>query len=149
MDLVAQLWALAVLAVAAGSVRTLGWRTFVSAGMAGFLAMTALAVTVGRPVVTALGPSSLFAHAVWVPVTEELCKAIPVIFVVIVALRRTTVRPLALDLDDARRMDGRWIRPVRERDLRQGLLSLVRSAGSVAALSHRSHWEDARYDHAA
>ena len=104
MDLVAQLWALAVLAVAAGSVRTLGWRTFVSAGMAGFLAMTALAVTVGRPVVTALGPSSLFAHAVWVPVTEELCKAIPVIFVVIVALRRTTVRPSALDL----MMLGAW-----------------------------------------
>jgi RsiW-degrading membrane proteinase PrsW (M82 family) len=72
--------------------------------MTGFLAMTALAVTLGSPVVTALGRSSLFAVAVWVPLTEELCKAIPVIFVVIVALRRTAVRPSALDL----MMLGAW-----------------------------------------
>jgi RsiW-degrading membrane proteinase PrsW (M82 family) len=103
-DLVAQLWALTVLAIATGSVRTLGWRTFVGAGMTGFLAITALAVTVGSPVVAALGQSSLFAVAVWVPITEELCKAIPVILVVIVALRRTTARPSALDL----MMLGAW-----------------------------------------
>jgi RsiW-degrading membrane proteinase PrsW (M82 family) len=97
-DLVGELWTLVVLAVVVGSVRTLGWRTFVGAGATGFLAVTALAVTLGRPVVTAFGPLSLFAVAFWVPLTEELCKAIPVIFVVVVALRRTAVRPSALDL---------------------------------------------------
>jgi RsiW-degrading membrane proteinase PrsW (M82 family) len=106
IDLIAQMWALTVLAVAAGSVRTLGWRTFVGAGTTGFLAVTALAVALGSPVVTALAPSgiavagrsSLFAVAAWVPLTEELCKQIPAAFVIIVALRRTAVRPSALDL---------------------------------------------------
>jgi RsiW-degrading membrane proteinase PrsW (M82 family) len=106
VDLLAQLWALTVLAVAAGSVRTLGWRTFVGAGTTGFLAVSALAVALGSPVVTAFAPSgiaaagrsSLFAVAAWVPLTEELCKQIPAAFVIIVALRRSAVRPSALDL---------------------------------------------------
>jgi len=97
-DLAAELWALAILTAAAGSVRTLGWRVFVGAGMTGFLGLPALAGLFGRPVVTALGTSSLLAVSVWVPLTEELCKAIPVAFVVIVALRRTTIRPSSLDL---------------------------------------------------
>jgi RsiW-degrading membrane proteinase PrsW (M82 family) len=97
-DLVAALWTLTVLAVAAGRVRTLGWRAFVGAGLTGFLAVPAIAALVGRPVVTALGTSSLLAVSAWVPVTEELCKLIPVAFVAVVALRRTAVRPSALDL---------------------------------------------------
>ena len=103
-DVVAQLWALTILAVVAGSVRTLGWRAFVGAGTTGFLAVTGLAHTVGSPVLTALGTSNLLGVAVWVPVTEELCKVIPVIFVVAVALRRKAVRPSALDL----MMLGAW-----------------------------------------
>ncbi len=97
-DLVAQLWGLTVLMVIAGSVRTLNWRAFVGAGTTGFLAVTALATLLGSPVVGALGRSSLLAVSVWVPLTEELCKMIPVAFVVIVALKRTTVRPSALDV---------------------------------------------------
>jgi RsiW-degrading membrane proteinase PrsW (M82 family) len=104
VDLVANVWTLTVLAVAAGSVRTLGWRAFVGAGLTGFLGITGIATSLGRPVVTALGATSLLAVAVWVPLTEELCKSIPVIFVVVVALRRTRVRPSALDL----MMLGAW-----------------------------------------
>ena len=97
-DLVAELWALGILTVASGQVRTLDWRPLVGALMTGFLAVPALATLVGRPVLAALGPSNLFAIGFWVPVTEELCKAIPVAFVVFVALRRSAVRPSALDL---------------------------------------------------
>jgi RsiW-degrading membrane proteinase PrsW (M82 family) len=97
-DLVAELWALALLMAAAASVRTLGWRAFVGAGMTGFLGIPALAALVGRPIVEALGTSSLVAVSLWVPLTEELCKAIPIAFVLVIALRRTTVRPSALDL---------------------------------------------------
>ena len=97
-DLVAELWALGILTVVSGQVRTLGWRPLLGALLTGFLAVPALAALLGRPVVTALGPSSLLAVAFWIPATEELCKAIPVAFVVFVALRRTAIRPSALDL---------------------------------------------------
>ncbi len=97
-NLVALLWTLAILTAVAGPVRTLGWRAVVGAGMTGFLALTALAGLLGRPVVAALGTSSLLAVVVWVPLIEELSKAIPVAFVAFVALRRTALRPSALDL---------------------------------------------------
>jgi RsiW-degrading membrane proteinase PrsW (M82 family) len=97
-DLVAELWALGILTAVSGQVRTLGWRPFVSALMTGFLAVPALATLLGRPVVAALGPSNLLAIGVWVPITEELCKAIPVVFVIFIALRRSAIRPSALDL---------------------------------------------------
>ena len=42
--------------------------------------------------VATLGPSSLLAMGFWIPVTEELCKAIPIAFVVFVALRRNAIR---------------------------------------------------------
>ena len=103
-DLAAALWTLTILAVVAGRVRTLGWRAFVGAGLTGFLAIPALAALLGRPVVTALGTSSLLAVSFWVPLTEELCKMIPVAFVVLVALRRSAARPAALDL----MMLGAW-----------------------------------------
>jgi RsiW-degrading membrane proteinase PrsW (M82 family) len=97
-DLLAELWTLAVLTVVAGPVRTLGWRAFVGAGLTGFLGITALAGLVGRPVVAQLGSASLLAVALWVPVTEEILKVLPVVLVVVLALRRSSVRPSALDL---------------------------------------------------
>lgn len=98
VDLVAQLWTLAILLVVVGPVRTIGWRAFVGAGLTGFLGATALARLVGRPLVEKLGVSSLFATALWVPFTEELFKMLPVVLVLAIALRRTTARPSVLDL---------------------------------------------------
>jgi RsiW-degrading membrane proteinase PrsW (M82 family) len=97
-DLMAQLWTLAILTAVAAPVRTLGWRPLAGASLTGFLASTGMARLVARPVVVALGQSSLMATAVWVPLTEELFKALPLIFVAVTALRRTSARPSALDL---------------------------------------------------
>jgi hypothetical protein len=97
-DLLAQLWTLAILTAIAGPVRTLGWRPLVGAALTGFLALTGMCILVARPVVVALGQSSVFATGIWVPVTEELFKAIPLIVVVMVAVRRSSVRPSALDV---------------------------------------------------
>jgi RsiW-degrading membrane proteinase PrsW (M82 family) len=97
-DLLAHLWTLALLTAAAGPVRTLGWRAFLGAFLFGFLGLTALARFLGRPLILALGTSSLFAAAIWVPVTEELCKMLPVILILILALRRRETRPSLLDL---------------------------------------------------
>jgi RsiW-degrading membrane proteinase PrsW (M82 family) len=97
IDLLAQLWTIAVLTVVAGPVRTLGWRAFAGVALTGFLAITGLARFVGRPLIENLGASNLFAVAVWVPVTEELVKLIPVGIVLALALRRTDARPSALD----------------------------------------------------
>jgi RsiW-degrading membrane proteinase PrsW (M82 family) len=98
IDLLAQLWTIAVLTVVAGPVRTLGWRAFAGVALTGFLAITGLARFVGRPLIENLGASNLFAVAVWVPVTEELVKLIPVAIVLALALRRTDARPSALDV---------------------------------------------------
>jgi RsiW-degrading membrane proteinase PrsW (M82 family) len=97
-DMCAQLWTLAILTALAGPVRTLGWRALLGVGLTGFLALTGLARLVGRPVVVALGRSSLLATAVWVPVTEEIVKVIPLAVVIVLALRRPALRPSALDL---------------------------------------------------
>jgi len=98
IDLLAQLWTIAVLTVVAGSARTLGWRAFAGVALTGFLAITGLARFVGRPLIENLGASNLFAVAVWVPVTEELVKLIPVAIVLALALRRSDARPSALDV---------------------------------------------------
>jgi RsiW-degrading membrane proteinase PrsW (M82 family) len=97
-DLLALLWALALLTVSAGPVRTMGWRAFVGTGLTGFLALTALARLVGRPIVNSLGTNSVLATSVWVPLTEELCKALPVVLIVVFAARRRASRPSAIDL---------------------------------------------------
>ena len=98
LDLFAQLWTLALLWIVAGPVRTIGWRAFVGAWLTGFLGLTALARLVGTPVVAKLGTSSMLATAVWVPVTEELLKLLPVVLVLVMSLRRARARPSALDL---------------------------------------------------
>jgi RsiW-degrading membrane proteinase PrsW (M82 family) len=104
VDLIAQLWTLAILWIVAGPVRTIGWRAFVGAGLTGFLGTTALARLVGRPLVEKLGVSSVLAISLWVPFTEELFKMLPVMLVLALALRRTTTRPSVLDLT----MIGAW-----------------------------------------
>jgi RsiW-degrading membrane proteinase PrsW (M82 family) len=98
LDLVAELWTLAILWIAAGPVRTIGWRALVGAGLTGFLGTTALARLVGRPLVEQLGVSSLLATALWVPFTEELFKMLPVTLVLVLALRGKTARPSVLDV---------------------------------------------------
>jgi RsiW-degrading membrane proteinase PrsW (M82 family) len=90
------LWSLALLTALALPVRTLPWRAYVGAGFTGYLAVTQLARLVGRPVVSAFG-LGVFSEAIWVPVTEELIKAIPVLVVVLVAARNRQHRPSALD----------------------------------------------------
>jgi RsiW-degrading membrane proteinase PrsW (M82 family) len=98
VDGIAELWTIAILTVVASQVRTLNWRIFVGAGLTGFLAITGLARLVGVPLIENLGQSSAFAVAMWVPFTEELFKLIPVMIVLIAALRHSHVRPSAMDL---------------------------------------------------
>jgi len=98
IDVLAQSWTLGILIVAASPVRTLGWRPFAGAGLTGFLAVTALARFVGVPVLASLGIANVFGSAIWVPITEELFKIIPVAIVLMLALRRTDSRPSALDV---------------------------------------------------
>ncbi len=90
------LWSLALLTAVALPVRTLTWRAYLGAGFTGYLAVTQLARLVGRPVVESLG-LRLFPVAIFVPVTEELIKAIPVLAVAVLAARRMRQRPSALD----------------------------------------------------
>lgn len=104
MDVAAQLWTLALLMLAAGPVRTIGWRAFVGAGLTGLLGITALARLVGTPLVEKLGTSSILATAVWVPITEEALKLLPAALVLRMAMRRTATRPSVLDLT----MIGAW-----------------------------------------
>jgi len=98
IDALAQLWTLAIMTALAGPVRTLGWRAFAGAFLFGFLGVTGVARFVGRPVIVALGTSSVFAVGIWVPVTEEICKMLPAILVLVLALRRSTIRPSLLDV---------------------------------------------------
>lgn len=98
VDLLAELWTMAILTVVASHVRTFNWRVFSGAGLTGFLAITSLARFVGVPLVQRLGLQSGFAVALWVPFTEELFKMIPVLVVLMVALRHAHVRPSAMDL---------------------------------------------------
>jgi RsiW-degrading membrane proteinase PrsW (M82 family) len=97
-DLLAHLWTLVLLTAIAGRVRTFGWRVFVGIGLTGYLALPALARLVGRPLVTSLGSTSVFATAIWAPFTEELIKAVPIALIVYFAARRTASRPSAIDL---------------------------------------------------
>jgi RsiW-degrading membrane proteinase PrsW (M82 family) len=97
-DLFAHGWTLAIVTVAVGSVRTLGWRAFVGTGLMGFLAVPALAALIGRPVVSRLGANSGLATAGWAPLTEEVLKALPVLLIAVLAARRRASRPSAADL---------------------------------------------------
>jgi RsiW-degrading membrane proteinase PrsW (M82 family) len=97
-DLFAHGWTLAIVTVAVGSVRTLGWRAFLGTGLMGFLAVPAIAALIGRPVVSHLGTNSGLATAGWAPLTEETLKALPVLLIAVLASRRSATRPSAADL---------------------------------------------------
>jgi RsiW-degrading membrane proteinase PrsW (M82 family) len=97
-DLFANGWTLAIVTLAVGSVRTLGWRVFLGAGLTGFFAVPAIAALIGGPVVDSLGVDSVLATAGWAPVTEELLKALPVVLIAVLAVRRKATRPSAADL---------------------------------------------------
>jgi RsiW-degrading membrane proteinase PrsW (M82 family) len=97
-DLAAQLWTVGLLMAAAGPARTLRWRALVGAFLLGFLGIMGLARLVGRPMIVALGTHSLFAAAVWVPITEEILKLLPLAFILFFALRRSDSRPSLLDI---------------------------------------------------
>lgn len=98
VDLAAQLWTVGLLFAAAGPARTLGWRALLGAFLLGFLGLMGLARFVGRPVIVALGNNSLFAAAIWVPITEEIFKLLPLAFMLFFALRRSDARPSLLDM---------------------------------------------------
>jgi RsiW-degrading membrane proteinase PrsW (M82 family) len=97
-DVFAHGWTLAIVTVAVGSVRTLGWRAFLGTGLMGFLAVPAIAALIGRPVVSHLGTNSGLATAGWAPLTEESLKALPVLLIAVLAARRRASRPSAADL---------------------------------------------------
>jgi RsiW-degrading membrane proteinase PrsW (M82 family) len=96
-DLVAELWPLVLLAVAASAVRTLSWRVYAGAGLTGFLAVTALSRVIDQPILDHLGDSTGFA-AGWAPLTEEILKSLPVVAFVAFAVRRKGARPSAADI---------------------------------------------------
>lgn len=97
-DLFAHLWTLIILTAVASPVRTLGWRAFVGTGLTGFLALPALARLIGKPVTSALGTNTVLANSVWVPLSETLCQALPVLLLLLVAVRAKGTRPSPLDL---------------------------------------------------
>ena len=79
VDVCSQLWTMAILMLATNRARTIGWRACAGAALTGFLALTGLARFVGRPLIEHFGESNVFAIAVWVPLTEELLKMLPVL----------------------------------------------------------------------
>lgn len=98
LDLVAQGWTVLLLLAVAAPVRTLGWQPLLAVGLAGFVGLPAMARALGSPVVEARGVDDVVATSVWVPVTEEVVKVLPVLLVAALALRVRTGRPAALDL---------------------------------------------------
>lgn len=97
-DAVTHGWVVLWLLVLAAPVRTLTWRTLVPFGLLGFLALPALARTVGRPVIDALPDGSTLGPGVWAPLTETLLEAAPLVLFAALVTRRRDVRPAALDL---------------------------------------------------
>jgi RsiW-degrading membrane proteinase PrsW (M82 family) len=98
VDLAAQLWTLAILLAAAGPARTLGRRALLGAFLLGFMGLISLSRLIGRPVIVAMGANNLFAAAIWVPLTEEMVKLLPMAFMLFFALRRSNLRPSLLDV---------------------------------------------------
>jgi len=104
-DAFAHGWTLVIALLAAGVVRTMTWRVFLGAGLAGCLADGAIVRLIGTPIAKALGPNSLAAGAVLVPLLEEFIKALLVVLIVWLASRRSDVRPSAVDIT----MLGMWV----------------------------------------
>jgi hypothetical protein len=82
-----------VLFIVFAATRTLRARALVGAVFAGFFGATSLAARIGQPVTDHYGADSVFAAAVWAPVTEELLKLLPVAVFLAFALRNRRARP--------------------------------------------------------
>jgi RsiW-degrading membrane proteinase PrsW (M82 family) len=97
-DLLAHGWPLLLLTLIAGPVRTLTWRAFVGAGLAGLLVDSSLARVIGQPVMDHLTHHPTIAVAVWGPFCEELTKSLLVVLMVLLAARHTAARPSVADI---------------------------------------------------
>jgi RsiW-degrading membrane proteinase PrsW (M82 family) len=91
-------WTVLIVSAAILASRTLPPRAFVAAGFAGFFGATGLSTLVGHPILDALGPDSLLATAVLIPISEELIKALPVLLLVVLASRSRQSRISAGDV---------------------------------------------------
>ena len=96
-SLFANAWPILLLTLGAGAVRTMTWRPLLGAGLAGFLAIPALGRMVGDPAVERYG-TRIRVVGGWIPLTEELLKALPIVLVVWLAARRKDARPSAADI---------------------------------------------------
>ena len=104
-DVFANGWTLALVTIAAGTVRTFTWRVYLGAGLAGLLAVSAIVRLVDVPLYNHFGPDSLLEGAAIGPGIEEVCKALLLVLIVWLAARRRDVRPSALDLT----LLGMWV----------------------------------------
>ena len=92
------LWTIALLVLAFAWTRTIGARALIGAALGGFFGVSSLAVLVGKPLVTKLGPDNLFILTVFAPVTEELLKLMPVALFLLLAMRSRQFRPSVGDV---------------------------------------------------
>lgn len=97
-DLAVHAWSIVLLLAAATPVRTVGWRAMLGIGLTGFLVVSALARTIGRPVITMFGIDNVFGRSIWVPLTEEGLKVLPVAIVVLIAYQNRDSRPSVIDI---------------------------------------------------
>ncbi len=97
-NIFAHLWTIAILVLVVGTARTLNWLALVGMGLTGFLAVSGIAFAIGRPVVQHFGETSTFATVIYVPLTEELLKALPALLILIFAARRSATRPSAVEM---------------------------------------------------
>jgi RsiW-degrading membrane proteinase PrsW (M82 family) len=97
-DVLTHGWVLVLLTVATGLVRTLPITTYVATGFTGFFAAFGFAAAIGRPIMSHLSGMPQFGSVVVMPLIEETLKVLPVLLVLVFALRRKDVRPSAADV---------------------------------------------------
>ena len=97
-DILAHMWTVLILVLVVGNARTIGWQTLFGMSVTAFLGITALAYAVGRPVSSALGTDSTLLSVIYVPVTEELLKALPAAILLLFAVRNKVRRPSAVEM---------------------------------------------------
>lgn len=96
-DLLEHGWSLLLLMIIAIPARTMGWESILGVVLTGLLGVSALAQLVGGLVVNSVTAYNQFAVAFFVPVTEELLKAVPIAIFAVMAYRNRESRPSALD----------------------------------------------------
>jgi RsiW-degrading membrane proteinase PrsW (M82 family) len=85
------------LLLATAFTRTIPLSTLVSFWFVGLYPVVALSVLVGQPLANAFGVDNPIVYAVWVPLTEEALKALPILLFFYLAARRGTWQPSASD----------------------------------------------------